>query len=176
MKHLFLLSFDSYCICTRQFCTTEFPENITLCTVVFRVQSHTIVHLHVHCTCTVAQVCTCTHSIPFSGCGPDFSFMVCSNHRTHNTCTLYVHNVLFHTISFPLRFILHSPLPLPPSINPPPFFCSFPPLLFIHIPLCPSLLFSVITQTFMISHLQEQLVDETCLLLLVLMDLYDNLI
>ena len=144
--HLFLLT-GSYCICIRRFCITRFLENITLCTVAFRVQSHTIVHLHVRCTCNVAQVCTCTYSIPFPECGPDFSFMVCSNHHTHNACTLYVHNVLFHSISSPLHFILHSPLPI---INPPPFFCSFHPLLFLHIPLCPSLLFSVLPQRFMV--------------------------
>ena len=125
----------------RQFCTAKFPENVALCTVAFRVQSHT----------TVARVCTCTYSIPFFGCGPDFSFMVCSNHHTHNMHTTSSFQLV---IQFPSLFIsfsiLHSPLPLPPSINPPPLFCSFPPFLFIPIPLCPSLLFCVLTQRFMI--------------------------
>ena len=173
MKHLFLLSFDSYYLCTRRFCTTEFPENITLCTVTFRVQSHTTVHLHVHCTCTVAQVCTCTYSIPFSGCGPDFSFMVQTIAPTIHVHCMYT---MFSFIQFPSLFFLFSILHFLSLLLLILLLFSVPFLLSssFTFPCVP--LFSVITQTFMISHLQEQLVDETCLLLYVLMDLYDYLI
>ena len=154
MKHLFLLT-GSYCICMRRFCTTEFLENITLCTVAFRFQSHTIVHLHVHlhvhCTCTVAEVCTCTYtcSIPFSGCGHDFSFMVCSNHNT-------VHCIytMFSFIQFPSLFISFSilhflSLLLLILLFSVPFILSSS-FTFPCVRLCPSLLFSVLPQRFMI--------------------------